>query len=350
MLQSLKRLVLQGADATGVVARFRNTRWRSERLLILCYHGISMDDEHCWNPALYMSPDRFRDRMTQLREGGYNVLPFAEAVRRLYDGTLPARAVAITFDDGAYDFVARALPILAEFRFPATVYLATYYCQLQRPVFDTTFAYILWKAGAAELDMADLGADGGRLSVGGHSERDAVMLRVRAHAADRGLTGEQKDSMLRILAERLGVDYRSLTERRILHLMSPDEVSALPSDLVDVQLHTHRHRVPRREGLFRQEIRDNRDAIAALRQDAPVAVHFCYPSGYHEPRFLPWLQDENVMTATTCIPGIASPVDNPLLLPRFVDTMNVSAIEFNAWIAGAGAWLPRRAVEASPGS
>jgi peptidoglycan/xylan/chitin deacetylase (PgdA/CDA1 family) len=342
MLRSLKRLALRSANASGMIAGVRDSRWRRQRLLILCYHGISMDDEHDWNPMLYMSPDRFRERLTRLRDGGYRVLPLAEAIRRMYDGTLPPRAVAITFDDGAHDFVARALPILTEFAFPATVYLTTYYCRLQRPVFDTAFSYLLWKAGASEFNGTDLVPDGGRVHARDLDERTALMLRVRDYANQRGLTGEEKDALLRLLAERIGADYQILSGRRLLHIMSPAEVAALPRDLIDVQLHTHRHRTPRQEEPFLRELRDNRREISALRAGGADAVHFCYPSGYHEPQFLPWLREESVATATTCVPGLASRDQDPLLLPRLVDTMNISALEFDAWLAGVAAWLPRR--------
>lgn len=345
MLRSLKRLVFRTADTVGATALIRDSAWRRQRLLILCYHGISIADEHEWSPTLYMSPERFRERLARLRDGGYNVLPLGEAVRRLYDGTLPPRAVAITFDDGTYDFTARALPILAEFGFPATVYLTTYYCALQRPVFDTTFNYLLWKGQADEFDGTGLVPDGGRVTARTPAERIDLMLRVRDHAYARGLTGDDKDALLRLLAERVGADYDAVARQRLLHIMTPEEVAALPADLIDVQLHTHRHRTPREEEPFRREIRDNRTEIAALRGDEAPLEHFCYPSGYHESAFLPWLQGEGVVTATTCIPGLASQSDDPLLLPRFVDTMNVPDAVFDAWLAGAAACLPRRSAE-----
>jgi hypothetical protein len=70
--------------------------------------------------------------------------------------------------------------------------------------------------------------------------------------------------------------------------------------------------------------------------------HFCYPSGVYEPEFLPWLEAEQVVTATTCDPGMASSGCNPLLLPRFVDTSYVTSLEFEGWLTGAASLLPRR--------
>jgi peptidoglycan/xylan/chitin deacetylase (PgdA/CDA1 family) len=123
--------------------------------------------------------------------------------------------------------------------------------------------------------------------------------------------------------------------------MTPDQVRALPPDLVDVQLHTHRHRTPREEQAFRRELRDNRAMIERLAPGAePPAVHFCYPSGDYDAAFLPWLRAEGVRSATTCVPGIASAADDPLLLPRFVDTEHQPLATFEAWVSGFASTVP----------
>ena len=142
---------------------------------------------------------------------------------------------------------------------------------------------------------------------------------------------------------RLGFDYDDLNRRRLLHLMSPDEVSRLPRGLVDVQLHTHHHRVPTDGEAFGREVVENRRIIRELTQ-APDATHFCYPSGVTHPSFPGWLTSLGVRSATTCFPGMASSASDPLLLPRLIDTVNTSPLEFESWLTGLSAFLPRRAV------
>ncbi|MFN8580274.1 MAG: polysaccharide deacetylase family protein [Gemmatimonadaceae bacterium] len=119
-----------------------------------------------------MSPTRFTERLHAIRKGGYEVLPFDQAIQRLYSGSLPDRAVALTFDDGAHDFAAMAVPILREFDMPATVYLTTYYAERGGPVFDTMSNYLLW-CGLGRVISGD--------SVTSHGHQ--LDLRTRAHVA-----------------------------------------------------------------------------------------------------------------------------------------------------------------------
>src|SRR5688500_5092485 len=158
MLRDLKLSSLRASRALALFRIARNSRSRGRRLLILCYHGISIDDEHEWAPGLYMSQDQFASRLALLRQGGYSVLPLGDAVRRLREGTLPPRSVAITFDDGNFDFYSRAWPVLSAAGFPVTVYLTTYYCDNNLPIFPLALSYVLWK-GRGRLASLPLSGD-----------------------------------------------------------------------------------------------------------------------------------------------------------------------------------------------
>jgi hypothetical protein len=157
------------------------------------------------------------------------------------------------------------------------------------------------------------------------------------------LDEEEKQAVLTHLASQLDVDYARLLDLRLLQLMSAEEVKALDRTVVDIQLHTHRHRMPMDEAQFKQEIADNRQAIRSLVGDASwQGQHFCYPSGEYHAKHIPWLKQLGIRSATTCVPGFVSSSTPALLLPRFVDTMDNSESAFIVWLSGAGAWLPRR--------
>jgi len=160
MLRKLKLATLRAADNLGVSRLVLESAWRGQRLLILCYHGISLEDEHLWDSSMYMTADLLRQRMAAIHSSGCTVLRLGEAVERLYNGTLPPRSVALTFDDGLFDFYKRAYPILWKYGFPVTVYLTTYYSDFNRPVFDVMCSYLLWKGAGRPIEWPEvLGAN-----------------------------------------------------------------------------------------------------------------------------------------------------------------------------------------------
>lgn len=334
-VRGVRRLLLQGAGAVGAPALAARSAWRGRRLAILCYHGISLADEHAWNPELYMPAALFRARMQRLRAARYRVLPLGEAVARLSAGELPPRSVAVTFDDGFYDFFACALPVLREFDIPATNYVSTFYSQFPRPVFEPAVAYLLWKARArATLRLDDVIGCRARVSVRAATERAQVWHAIRDHTRRERLSADEKDALLARLAGALGIEYDAWVATRMLQLMRASEFRALPSELVDVQLHTHRHRMPDDWGRFAREIADNRAALAALLGREAPRVHFCYPSGAYTLASVRWLDALGVQSATTTDAGIAAAADHPLLLPRFVDTTLQPVAVFDAWVSG----------------
>jgi peptidoglycan/xylan/chitin deacetylase (PgdA/CDA1 family) len=337
MRTSIRRAALTMLKNAGAFHRVQGSDWRRQRLSILCYHGISLDDEHEWRPYLFIRPQQLERRLEILRRGNYVVLPLAEALERLYRSDLPERSVALTFDDGTYDFYSQAYPRLKQAGFPVTVYLTTYYSQLELPVFSLACSYLVWKArGQGTVDLKELGVSQGVVLDSAEARQQAVDQLV-AWADGQDMSGAQKNEIAARLAQLLKIDYRALVAKRILQLMNQREVNELANHGVDFQLHTHRHRMPLNEEMFRKEIAENRDGISQAA--AGARRHFCYPSGAYRPEFLKWLAAEGIVSATTCDTGLATPQSNPLLLPRLVDTSGRTDLEFESWVNGIAHFL-----------
>ena len=334
----VRNVALTGLRAVGGFNRIADSSWRRRRLLILCYHGVSLQDEHEWNPELFVTRAFLRRRFEILRDKGYVVLPLDESLARCMNGTLPPRSVVMTFDDGLSDFAQLAAPLLVEFGFPATVYVTTYYSEKQWPVVPPILGYLLWKAGE-RLRAFEWPAAG----IQGMARDDLPTLQRQVFAQldhfanDRAMSGYERWELTQSLADRLGVDLGTILRRRTLHIMTSDEIRAVASQGVDVQLHTHRHRVPRDAALFEAEILENRHRLEAL--TGRKAEHFCYPSGVVFRECLPWLRRLGVRSAVTCESGLYPPSGNPLLVPRFIDTSAQSEVVFESWLSGASAAL-----------
>jgi peptidoglycan/xylan/chitin deacetylase (PgdA/CDA1 family) len=341
VLKKAKILSLEFAKSAGVFDLLARSGWRRDRLLILAYHGVSQCDEHLWNPALYMTPEQFRDRMRLLKERGCNVLALGPALKMLKAGELPEMSVVITFDDGFHSFYRQAFPIIREFNWPVTIYLTSYYSGFNRPVFDVMCSYLLWKGRGQVVDgglINEVSLD--LRSVNG---RSAAALAIRSFARQSKLSAAGKDSLLTSLAGQLGVDYETILANRLLHLLNPDEVSQLAGQGVDIQLHTHRHCAPNDRRLFLREVEENRSFIKSLTHSS--ASHFCYPAGVYNPQHFSLLGEANVVSATTCKAGLATNYTNPLALPRLTDTSSLHEVEFEGWLCGLSGFLPRRSMQ-----
>jgi peptidoglycan/xylan/chitin deacetylase (PgdA/CDA1 family) len=329
--QVLKNTAMRTLRATGVYSAAAKSVKRTQSLLILCYHGISLRDEHEWAGHLFITRERFRGRLACLRDLKANVLSLGDALVRLKHGTLPPRSVVITFDDGFYDFLHHAVPVLNEFSFPATLYLTTYYSGLRFPVINLVLDYLLWKSGREDVDFAEQGIKE-PLPIRDWRERMEVTRKLLAWFDETGIDTAAKNEFARQVAVRFGIDYDDLLESRIAQILNPDEVAAVARAAIDIQLHTHRHRTPRDRELFLKEIKDNASRIEEITGQRPV--HFCYPSGVYANEFLPWLRECGIQSATTCERGFARVSSEPLLLPRVLDDSNMDLIQFEGLVSG----------------
>ena len=328
---SLKKSAMRTLRSAGVYTVAGNSARRRNRLLILCYHGIALTDEDKWAGYLFISAQKFRERLACLRDMKTNVLPLEEALARLDDGSLPPQSIAITFDDGFYDFLHHAVPILAEFGFPCTLYLTTFYSGLKFPIINLVIDYLLWKSGRTSIDFPEQGITT-PMPTSDWIQRQEATRTLLAYLNSAGFDTEAKNEFACTLATRFGIDYREIVKSRFAQILTPDEAAQVSRSGIDIQLHTHRHRTPSDRELFIKEITENRDRITDISGKAPT--HFCYPSGNYDRMFLPWLRDCNVKSATTCDRGFALQSSEPLLLPRVLDDSNMDIVEFEGIVSG----------------
>ena len=325
-----RTLFLSLVRALGGFALAR--RLTRKNLRILCYHGLALDDEASFQPKLFMRADTFRRRLQLLAGRGHPVLALDEALRRLDNGSLPDHAVVITFDDGWLGIGTLAVPALEQRGFPATIYVTTRDAVEAQPVFNVAVRYLLWKARARLLDFGRAGLDAtGTFELDDPADRERALasLSARADATD----GPGRTAILRAVARALDIDWDALAARRLICLMTPDELAAIASRGIDLQLHTHDHRFGGCDRAFADRtLLENRQALAPL-TGKPV-VHFCYPSGEYSAAQLPWLEALGIESATTCKPGLVGPRTPRLELGRFRDGEHIAVVEFEAEISG----------------
>ncbi len=91
---------------------------------VLLYHHVVPDDKATKDTCYCVSITNFQAQMSWLSEHGYTGIPVTRLVDVLQNGgELPARPVAITFDDGMQDIYTTAFPVLQQHGFSGTLFL-----------------------------------------------------------------------------------------------------------------------------------------------------------------------------------------------------------------------------------
>ena len=345
MLGSLKQAGLAVARRGGLFGVASSSTYRNSRVLVLGYHGVSLKDEHKWDPSLYMSAQALRQRLEVIKQNDCTVLGLEEAISRLAEGNLPRRTVVLTFDDGSSDFHSIVWPMLQEFGYPATVYLTTYYVEHPYPSTPGIWSYMLWKAGNVKVNARPILGEDIIFDLCDKAGRATAFERIRSVAQSQNVDAGQRDALSRELAVLLGLDYQQLYEQRILQLMRPGEVQAVARAGASVQMHMHIHISPATREAYISNPEENRRRIANLTQSTPH--HFCYPSGAYDRNRVNWLREYGVASATTCDPGLTSSQTDKLLIPRLIDNSLVSEVVFESWIVGLGAVVHKLAAARS---
>ena len=342
----IKSIIYFAARAAGLFALCRlMTR---SRVRILGYHGASLGDESRYNPVLFISAETFRRRVQWLLKKGFNIVSLELAVNALSGKTdLGRLPTVMTFDDGWYSTAAHLVPVLAESTLPCTLYLHTSHFENDWPVIAVTVNYMIWKAGRTAIQVHGVDTDvNGKYDLAENADRVSFHEKSCKWLAGSPATREIVIGRVHQLAKPMGlaIDDLDLDTRRFDY-MSRDEVLQLAEQGCAVELHGHQHHYPVGDPVaFAEDLIACRKVIAGL--GLPMPQHYCYPSGSFDKGAAETLNQLDVKSATTCIPGLVSVPDDAsrrYFLPRFLDAEHISMLTFEAELSGFADLLRRAA-------
>ena len=175
----------------------------SVRVPILVYHRVAPthDGQSAQQRLLGVDPATFQRQMTFLAENKYTVISLGTLVDAIQGhGSLPARPVVITFDDGWKSQYVSALPVLEQMHFTATFFVIT------RQV----------GKGAAYMTLDELKAlQQAGMTIASHSRTHPDLVKVSDSQLEDEMVGSRDDlqKMLGVTTELFAYPYGSWDKR-----------------------------------------------------------------------------------------------------------------------------------------
>lgn len=302
-----------------LLAKFFNRN----KLRILCYHGISLEDEHKFIPSNFIKFTTLQKKVQWLRKSNYTIISLEQAIRALKNKQNLRNCVVITFDDGFESILEEAFPWFIKENIPVTLYLTSYYAQNRGPIFRLAVQYLCWKSTPQKIQL-------GKYTLETKSD-DSIWKFI--NNCEKQLTHKQRNDLLNAIQDKLNIKL-SLQILKSLSIISAEKIKELDQNHIDIQLHTHRHLFPADDEIATKELQDN---IEFLKRHTNSSLkHFCYPSGIWSPKNFQTLEKFHIASATTCEPGLVKKDDHLLALPRIIESQKMSLIQFQAEILGIG--------------
>ncbi len=277
------------------------------RLGILIFHRVLPKPD----PLFPEIPDaeRFGEMMGWVRDW-FRVLPLSEAVERLRSGSLPARALAITFDDGYADNAEVAAPILRRYGLPATFFVASGMLDGGR-MWNDTVVESLRACAHDELDLALIGL--GRFALRDESQRRTAIDAILA--AIKRLPYEERAARVDRIAETAAATLPANL------MMRSEQLRDLVAFGMEIGAHTVTHPILRQmddDRAFR-EIADGREALEGIIA-APVSL-FAYPNGVpgvdYDARHVEMVKRCGFQAAVSTAWGVSDRASDHFQLARF---------------------------------
>ena len=288
------------------IATLASGSGKNKKLFILIYHRVLSEPD-------YMRPgevdiDVFTWQMELLAKY-FNVLPLADALEKLKNNQLPARAVCITFDDGYADNYLNALPILQKFNLKATFFIATGYLN----------GGIMWNDKVIEavrrakndyLDLTQLGL--GKISIKNSQEKAQAAQLIIKNIKHLDMEKRQQ------LANQIAAMVKGMPTDL---MMTNEQLTKLHQAGMEIGGHTVTHPIMAKlnEQETERELTENKLALEKLLNTK--IRFFAYPNGKPGQDYLPEqvkeIRSHNYQAAVSTQWGVADRTTDLFQLPRF---------------------------------
>lgn len=280
---------------------------KRKKLFILIYHRVldEPDEMRPWE----VDKDRFSWQM-ELIAKYFNVMAFSEAIERMDQGTLPPRAICITFDDGYADNYTNALPILLKNKLSAIFFIASGYLDGGR-MWNDSVIESLRLMQAKRLDLREIGLD--LYDINSPQKKASVALEIiqKIKHLEPNLRSQYTNYIVAIENIKLP-DNSMLSSQQLIKLHESD---------MEIGGHTVTHPIMAKLGLdaVKQEVYDNKIALEKMLNTK--LRYFAFPNGKPEQDYLieqiQVIKNCGYEAAVSTMPGVSNVQNDRFQLARF---------------------------------
>jgi peptidoglycan/xylan/chitin deacetylase (PgdA/CDA1 family) len=324
---------------TTTVRKF--SRWLQVRVqggaVILGYHRVGDAAHDAY--GICVMPEHFEEQMDAVSRYAH-VLSLSRLVQHLKEGTLPARSVAVTFDDGYADNLYQAKPILEKYQVPATIFVCTGYWGM-RFWWDELDRLVM----SSNSDPRSLRLDDGKSQFRwklpveiseAQDFQDAAIRRKLRHELYHFLLEMDVDEQKRAMDEirswaRLALD-GSVPSRS---MDRAELIRAADGGLIEIGAHTRSHPMLPRLSLARQtdEILSSRRNLEDLL--GKKVSGFAYPNGRATEDTIRILREAGFEYACASLENVVRPGCDLFALTRFWQ----SDVGGEKFLRGLNVWM-----------
>lgn len=276
-----------------------------ERLTILIYHRVRQQPDALFPDEVHAA--RFCEQVDVLRKH-FSPMPVTEALERLSDGSLPPRAVCITFDDGYADNFHVAAPILKRAGISAAFFIATDFVDGGRMWNDSLIEAVRRAPGAGLQVPSGIEYDVSSLDARRRTAEALVMAAKYLPADDRAAFVA---GVVRAADAKLPIDL----------MMTSDELRGLCNSGMEIGAHTCSHPIltALSNAAAAAEFQQSRARLESIIA-APVKL-FAYPNGKPSVDYVAehaaLVRRLGFRAAFSTASGYALPSSDQMQLPRF---------------------------------
>lgn len=314
--------------------------------LILMYHRVAEVDLDPWR--LCVTPQNFAEHLEVLQKYAHpiSLKQLAQAHR---EGSIPHKAVAVTFDDGYADNLHQAKPLLEQYNIPATIFVTTGYIGRNREFWwDELERLLLQREKLPEKLCLKLNGTIHNWELGTavhYSEEDYNCDRntLHNHPSPRlnlfysiwqQLLPLQEGQRLKALDEIIVWANGELLVRSTHRALLADELCMLAQgNLVDIGAHTVNHPFLSTQStdLQRDEIIHSKANLEEIL--ARPVTSFAYPFGNYSSQTVNLVREAEFACACSTVEDVVWQKSDSFQLPRF-QTHNWTGEEFTQRLLG----------------